>query len=268
MKWCLLLLVALAATGDTPAPAQAPAATSPRPGMIFAQTVRAGTTILPGSPGAKTRPLTRGENFPASGQLLTVPADEALALILSNGDALYLPAGGRMTLDEFTQDPIFLTDHDRDYEPSRSTLRLNLALGTLAVSGRKPVPTSSLTLVTPLAQLTFHSQSLVVQVEANKLTVTLFDGTVDVKVPETGFHDTILGGQTSTLARPDLHATYPLKTSAITAENNDRLNGWLTAARTVENRLTFIGSGKNSTVYQRVPFSFPQQMSADDPRYH
>jgi len=266
MKWCLLLLVALAAPGEAPAPA--PVAAGPRPGAIFAQTVRPGTTVLPTGPGAKSRLLTHGENFAASGQLLTIPSDQALALILSNGDALYLPVGGRMTLEEFTQDAVFVTDHDRDYEPSRSTLRLNLAFGTLAVSGRKPVPTSSLILTTPLAQLTFHSQSLVVQVEADKLTITLFDGTVDVTVPGTGFHDSVLGGQTATLARKDLTAPYPLKFSPITADDNDRLNGWLAAARTVESRVTFLGDGKKFTFYQRIPFAFTQQMSADDPRYH
>ncbi len=266
MKWCLLLLAAMAVAGDAPPPAVA--ATGPRPGEFFAQTVRTGTTVLPGGPGAKTRALTRGENFTASGQLVTVPADLALALILSNGDVLYLPVGGRMILDEFTQDPVYLTDRDRDYEPSRSTVRLNLAQGTLAMAGRKPVPTSDLIVTTPLAQLTFHSQSLVVQVEADKLTITLFDGTVDVSIPATGFHDTLLGGQTATLARQDLQSAYPLKASVITEDNNSRLNGWLTAERTAESRVTFIGNGKKFTVYQRIPFTFTQQMSADDPRYH
>ena len=265
MKCGLLLLAALAVAGDAPSPA--PATAGPRPGMIFAQTVRNGTTILPAAPDAKSRALIRGENFFATGQTVTAPAGLALSLILSNGDALYLPGGGRLTLDEFTQDPVFLTDRARDYEPSRSTVRLSLAQGTLAVSGRKPVPTSTLLLTTPLAMLTFNSQSFVVRVEADSLTITLFDGTADVTVPETKFHDTLLAGQTTTLARKDLQAVYPLKSAVITTADNDRLGVWLTAARNAESRVTFQGMGKNFTASQRLPMSFTQQMSADDPRY-
>jgi hypothetical protein len=269
----LLILAALAATAgadSAPAPAAAPAVappTAPRQGAIFAQTVRDGTTILPTGAGAKARPLARGENFSASGQIVNAPSGLALMFVLSNGDALFLPAGGRVTLDEFTQDPAFNTSGDNAYEPSRSTLRLTLAQGTLAVSGRQPVPTSAFMLATPLAQLSFHSPSFVVQADKDNLALTLFDGTVDVTVPETGFHDTLLAGQTATLTRQNLHAPYPLQLTTITTDDHDHFRAWLAIAGSTGARFNFSSAGPNLVAVQRVPQSFTEQISADDPRY-
>jgi hypothetical protein len=261
---CLLILAALGATaGGAPS---APAA-APRPGSFFAQTVRAGTTILPAAAGAKVRPLASGENFFASGQIVNAPKGLALMFVLSNGDGLYLPDGGRLTLDEFTQDPVFDTSRDVAYEPSRSTLRLALAQGVVAVSGRQPVPTSSFTLSTSLAQLAFHSRSFVVRADADSVAITLFDGTVDVTVPETGFHDTVLSGQTATLTRSNLHAAYPLQLASITTDEQDRLGAWLAAANTAEIRVTFSSQGKKLVPAQMLPQSFTQQISVDDPRF-
>lgn len=268
----LLLLAALAAAaaGADSAPVAAPSSappTAPRQGAIFAQTVRDGTTILPAGPGAKARPLARGENFSASGQIVNAPTGLALMFVLSNGDALFLPAGGRVTLDEFTQDPVFDTSGDNTYEPSRSSLRLALAQGTLAVAGRQPVPTSNFALTTPLAQLSFHSPSFVVHADKDSLMITLFDGTVDVTIPETGFHDTVLAGQTATLTRQNLHAPYPLQLATITTDDHDRFSGWLATANSVGMRFNFSSVGRNLVVTQRVPQSFTEQISADDPRY-
>ncbi len=268
----LLILAAMgaAAAGADSAPAAAPSvapSTAPRAGAIFAQTVRDGTTILPAGPGAKARPLVRGENFSASGQGVNAPTGLALMFVLSNGDALFLPGGGRVTLDEFTQDPILDTSRDSAYEPSRSSLRLTLAQGTLAVSGRQPVPTSNFTLTTPLAQLSFHSPSFVVHADKDSLALTLFDGTVDVTVPETGFHDTVLAGQTATLTRQNLHAPYPLQLTTITTDDHDHFGAWLATATSVGLRFTFTSVGPNLVAAQRVPQSFTEQISADDPRY-
>jgi len=264
----LLILAALAAvsTGaDSTPPATTP--TAPHAGVLFAQTVRDSTTILAAGPGAKARSLARGETFSANGQIVYVPAGLALLFVLSNNDAIYLPAGGRLTLDEFTQDPISDTNSDLEYEPSRSNLRLTLAQGTLAVSGRKPVPTSAFTLTTPLAQFSFHSQSFVVHADGDGVAVTLLDGTVDVTVPETGFHDTLLAGQTATLTRQSLHAPYPLKLATISTDDQDHFNRWLAIANIAEIRVTFSGTGQDLVATQLVPQSFTQQISADDPRY-
>ena len=264
MSRSFLILAVLAATS---AGAAAAPTVTPRAGEFFAQTVREGTTILPAEPGSKVRPLARGENFSASGQIVNAPAGLALMLVLSNADALYLPNGGRLTLQEFTQDPTFDTSRNRDYEPSRSTLRLALAQGTVAVSGRQPVPTSTFTLTTPLAQLTFHSQSFVVRAEADSVAITLLDGSVEVTVPETGFHDTLLEGQTATLTRQNLHAAYPLQLSTISTSDHDRYGAWLAAANIAGIRTTFSDTGPTLTATQLLPQSFTQQISVDDPRY-
>jgi len=264
MTRSLFILTALAAAS---AGAGSAPTTEPRLGDFYAQTVREGTTILAAGPGAKVRPLTPGENILAQGQIVNAPNGLAVMFVLSNSDALYLPAGGRLTLEEFTQDPFFDTSRDRAYEPSRSTVRLNLAQGALAVSGRQPVPTSAFVLTTPLAKFSFHSQSFVVRVEGDSVALTLFDGTVDITVPETGFHDTLLEGQTATLTRQNLHAPYPLQLATITTVDHDRYDGWLAAANTTSIRYTFSSEGKNLVAAQLLPQSFTQQISVDDPRF-
>jgi hypothetical protein len=239
----------------------------PRLGDLYAQTVREGTTILSAGAGAKVRALTPNENILANGQTVNAPNGLALLFVLSNGDALYLPTGGRLTLDEFTQDPFFDTGRDRAYEPSRSTVRLTLAQGTLAVSGRQPVPTSAFVLTTPLAKFSFHSQSFVVRVEGDSVALSLFDGTVEVTMPETGFHDTLLEGQTATITRQNLHAPYPLQLATITTAEHDHYDGWLATANLISIRYTFSNEGKNLVATQLLPQSFTQQISVDDPRF-
>ncbi len=238
------------------------------PGAIFAQTARVGVTLTPATPGAQPTALTAGETFAASGQVVTAPEDLATLLVLSNGDSVYLPLGGRMTLDEFTQDPVTDTGTSPDYEPSRSNVRLSLAEGTLLVSGRQPNSTSTLTILTPLARLDVHSHTFAVKVGANSVSLTLFDGTAVVTVTETGFHDIVQDGQTAVLSRQNLHADYPLKMADTTTADHDTFTAWLTAARTAERRVTFIGTPGKLQVRQHIPRDFFEQMSTDDPRFH
>lgn len=235
------------------------------PGTIFVQTARVGTTLATGK-DAKPEPLVPEKTFSANGQVLDVPANLTATFILSNGDALHLPVGGRLTFEEFTQGPVADTNRDRDYEPSSSTLRLNLAQGTLVVSGRKPVPTSKLIITTPLANFTCQSPSFVIRVEGESVTLTLFDGTAEVNVPETGFHETLQAGQTATLTKQNLHANYPLKLSGISTADNTQFSAWLATARATERRLIFTGTPGKLTPRQQIPMEFTQQGSVDDPR--
>jgi len=237
------------------------------PGAIFAQTARVGVTVTSTAKDAQPLALVVGETFSASGQVLNAPENLATTLILSNGDAVCLPVGGRVTLEEFTQEPIPATVTDRDYEPSRSTLRLNLAQGTLLVSSRKPDSTSTLSIATPLARFDCHSQSFAVRADGNSVTLTLFDGTVDVTVAETGFHDTLQAGQTAVLSRQNLHAAYPLKITNTTTAESDKLGVWLAVARTTERRITFTADDDKLQPHQQILQEFTQQMSVDDPRY-
>ncbi|HVU38979.1 MAG TPA: hypothetical protein VHC95_11645 [Opitutales bacterium] len=245
--------------------APAPAADTV-PGVIYVQTARAGATVTTAA-GTPPQPLQAGETLSAAGQVLNMPGNAVVALVFSNGDALYLPHGGRLTLDEFTQGPVADTSRDRAYEPSRSTVHLTLAQGTLALTGRKPVATSDLALTTPLAKFTCHSQTFITRVDTDTVTLTLIDGTADVTIPETGFHDTVQAGQTITLSRQDLHASYPLKLAGITTAESDKFNGWLAAARLEESRVTFSGTPGKLKASVRISQDFTLQSSVDDPRF-
>ncbi|HTB63187.1 MAG TPA: hypothetical protein VK737_06325 [Opitutales bacterium] len=276
MNVCALIFAALAAagTGDSAAPpAAATAAPTPapvaalQPGAFFAHTVREGTTELTTEKGAAPRALTRSETFTASGQTVNAPNGLTLMLVLSNGKALFMPQGGRITLDDFLQDPVFFTDRDRSYEPSKSNLRLTLTLGTLVVSGRKPEPTSTFTLTTALAQFSFHAQSFVVHADADTVAVTLMDGTADITIPETGFRDTLLPGQTATLTRPNLHNPYPIKLGPILTADQQHFTDWLALATLTESQISFSLQNKKWAATQRIVQSFTQQTSPDDPRF-
>ncbi len=238
------------------------------PGAILVQTARAGATIAANGKDAKAQALKPGETLAATGQLLDMHDNSPVALILSNGDSLYLPMGGRLTLEGFTQDPISDTSRNgREYEPSRSALRLNLAQGTLALSGRKPVATSTLTLTTPLARFDCQSPSFIVKVEADSVTFILIEGTAEVTIPETGFHDTLQAGQAATLTRQNLKASYPITLANISTADNQKFAGWLTAARMTERRVTFTGTPGKLTPHTQIPQDFTQQTSVDEPRF-
>ena len=238
----------------------------PAPGLIYVHTVRANTTLT--ATGAAARPLLRGESFAATGQALTVPSGQALALVLSNGAAAYMPDGGRLTVGEFTQEPVTDQKKDPTYEPSRSNLSLKLDAGTLVVTSRIPVPTSTFTLTTPLAQFKFHSSSeLIVQVKADSVIVTLDQGTADLLVPETGFTETLQKGQTATLTRETLHQPYPLKLDRTTTVQGSQFGQWVALARWATDRVDFNFDGKQWHPSLVVPFDFTQQTSADDPRF-
>lgn len=258
-----LAIFAIALTAS--APAAAPEAVS---GAILVQTARAGAMITPTGKDAKPQALKPGETLTAGGQLLDMQDKSPAALILSNGDSLYFPLGGRVTFDEFTQAPIADTSHNgREYEPSRSTVRLNMTQGTLAASGRKPVPTSTLALTTPLAQFNCLSPSFVALVETDSVTFILLEGTAAVTIPETGFHDTIQTGQSVTLTRQNLHANYPLKLANISTADNQKYAGWLASARTAEQRVTFTGAPGRLQPHTVIPQGFTQQSAVDDPRF-
>jgi hypothetical protein len=274
MTRSILIFAALAAAGvgdgappnATPAATVASAPVAMRPGAIFAQTVREGTTVLPAEKGAQSRPLARSENLAADGQTVNAPNGLALMLVLSNGKAVFMPQGGRVTLDEFSQDPVFFTDRDRGYEPSKSNLRLTLTQGTLVVSGRKPEPTSTFTLATALAQFSFHAQSFVVHADGDNVAVTLMDGTADITIPATGFRDTLLPGQTATLTRQNLREAYPIKLGPILTADQQHFTDWLALATQTESEITFSEQNKKWVATQRILQSFTQQTSPDDPR--
>jgi hypothetical protein len=257
------LLAALAALALAAAPVRA----APEAGLIFVNSARSGVTLTP--TGGSARPLARGELLTASGQTIDVPASLPLLLVLSNGAAAYLPAGGQLTLEEFTQEPVSDTSQERDYEPSRSSLRLNLAQGTLVLTGRTMVPTSTVAITTPLAQFNCHSQSLLVRADGDSLTITIYDGTADFTIPATGFKDTLQAGQTATLTRASLHDPYPFKLTRITTDDQTHFQDWWNISRAAELRTDFIRSDSDKKLYlrQAVPYEFTTQLAVDDPRY-
>lgn len=238
------------------------------PGAILVQTAREGATIAAAGKDAKPEALKSGQTITASGQLVDMQANAPVAFILSNGDSLYFPLGGKLVLDEFKQEPIADTSHtDRDFEPSRSSIRLNFSQGTLVASNRKPVPTSTLTLTTPLARFDCLSPSFVVQAEADSVVFILLEGTAEITIPETGFHDTLQAGQSMTLTRANLKANYPIKLANITTADNQKFGGWLAAARMAERRVTFVGAPGRLQPHTQIAQEFTQQMSVDDPRF-
>jgi hypothetical protein len=237
------------------------------PGAIYVHTAREGTTLTAGDKGAQASALRPGSIFAAGGQILNAPTGVAAALVLSNGNALYLPNGGRLTLQEFTQEPLTNTGDNRDYEPTRSNLRLSLDQGTLVISGRTPVPTSTFTLTTPLAQINCHAQALVVKVDVDSVIVTVLDGIAEITTPGTQLHETVQSGQTATISRQTLHEDYPLKFTPTTTDTHDRYSVLVDSARRVESYTTFTGTHQHFQVTLRVPVSYTMAISADDPRF-
>ncbi len=255
-----MLLIVL---GLFPAVSQA----APEPGVIYVHTVRGNTTSSGGQNATAPQLVTQAAMFAATGQQLSVPLKNPLVLVLSNGAALALPEGGQLKLEEFTQEPVNDTAKVREEEPTRSTIRLNLAAGALVLAGRTPVPTSNLTITTPLAQLRCLAKSVVIVADANALTVTVFDGTVNLSVAGTGFSETLQTGQTATLARAALGEKYPLKLSRITATQEHDFGVWLDLARWAGARVDFARADNQLRPRQVAPETFTQQMSMDDPRY-
>jgi hypothetical protein len=262
MKRLALFILSVALMGATQATAADLA-----PGAIYVHTARDGTTLTasdkPGQPSALKPKII----FNATGQVVEAPNGLAMAMVLSNGNALYLPNGGRLTFDEFTQEPVTNTGRDRDYEPTRSNLRLNLAEGLLVISGRNPVPTSTFTLTTPLVQINCHSQSLVVEADADGVTITVLDGTAEVAMPGTAVHETVQSGQTATISRHNLHDAYPLKLTSTTTDASEHLAVFMASAHRIESETTFIGTRQHFQVSLSIPLDHTLQISADDPRF-
>ena len=263
MKRTALFLMLLTALGS----AAGATAADLESGAIYVHTARNGTTLTAGNKNGQTSALIPGTVFGADGQVLNAPAGLAAALVLSNGNALYLPNGGRLALEEFTQEPITDTDRDRSFEPSRSNLRLNLTQGLLVISGRNPVPTSTFTLTTPLAQINCHAKSLVVQVDANSVTITMLDGVAEVTTPGNQAHDTVQAGQTATISRQTLHDAYPLKLATITTDAKEHFGVFMASAHRIESYTTFTGTRQHFQVALRIPVDYTMQISADDPRF-
>jgi len=265
MKRHVLILLALAVAGNLPA--AAPSAPDSLPGIIFAHTVRSGAAIAPADDAKEPRAFQRGDTFSATGQTLLSDKGEPIALVFSNGDSLYLPNGGRLIFNEFTQAAVTDTSVHREYEPSHSMVRLTLTQGTLALAARKMDPTSTFTLIAGQLQVQSISQSLVVSVIGDTVTITLFDGTAVVTVPETGFHDTLQAGITATFSPKNLHDSYPLQLTPTTTAQSDLFGGWVSDARRTESKVYFFGPPHNLEVRQILPVDFTQKMSIDDPRY-
>jgi hypothetical protein len=223
--------------------------------------------ITSGDKNSESSALKRGTILAAQGQILNAPGGLAAALVLSNGNALYLPQGGRLTLQEFTQEPVTDTSRDRNYEPTRSNVRLSLDDGLLVVSGRNPVPTSTFTLSTPLAQINCHAKSLVVKVDADSVTITVLEGIAEVTAQGTQSHDAVQAGQTATISSQSLHDAYPLKFNPTSTDVHDRDSVLVDSARRVESYITFTGTLQHFQVAVRIPADFTTQISADDPRF-
>jgi len=255
-----LLLLALSGTSHL-------AAGDLLPGAIYTQTARDGTTISAGDKNTQTKALHPGTIFAAEGQTVSAPPGLAVALVLSNGHALYLPNGGRLTLEEFTQEAVTNTGQNREYEPTRSNLHLNLAEGTLVISGRNPEPTSTFILTTPLAQISSQARSMVVQATADSVTITVMDGIAEITTQEIALHDTVQAGQTATISRKNLHDAYPLKLIATGTDASEHLGVLLDSARRIESYTTFTGPHQHFQVTLDIPVDHTLQVSADDPRF-
>jgi len=234
------------------------------PGLIYVHTARDGITA---QSAANTTILARGQTFTASGQVITAPPAQPLVLVLSNGSALCLPDGGHLTLTSFTQEAVADTSNDRDYEPSPSQTNLVLDQGALALAMRVPRPTSTLAITTPLAQLSCLSQSLVVIAAPDEVSIAVFDGTVNLTVPSTGFTETLQTGQFATLTRASLSQKYPLQLAAISLVQNHQFGSWVEMARWAAARVDFIRGAKGLHPRLVTPVEFTKGISVEEPRF-
>jgi hypothetical protein len=219
------------------------------------------------APGAPATSVTRGLTFDVSGQSFSVPDQSPLVLVLSSGTAIFVPTGGNFTLEQFTQEPVVDTGRDREYEPTASNLSLRLTNGTFAFAERIPVPSSTLTISTPLAELSGQSRSFVLQVGADKLSIAVFEGVVKLTVPSTGFAETLQSGQYVTLQRSALAQSYPLQLANIGVVQQHDLGEWLDMARWAEARVDFARSGDKLHPRLILPVDFTTQISAEEARY-
>jgi len=256
----LLLIVSCAAVWLLPAAAWA----VNEPGLIYVHTARDGIAAQSAA-GATT--LARGQTFTASGQVITAPPAQPLVLVLSNGSALCLPDGGRLTVASFTQEAIADTSNDREYEPSPSQMNLVLDQGALALAMRVPRPTSTLAITTPLAQLSCLSQSVVVIAAPDQVSIAVFDGTVNLTVPTTGFTETLQTGQFATLTRSSLSQKYPLQLSAISLVQNHQFGSWLNMATWAAARVDFIRGAQGLHPRLVTPAEFTKGISVEEPRF-
>jgi hypothetical protein len=234
------------------------------PGLIYVHTARGDITVQ--SAAANTT-LARGDAFTATGQVVTVPDAQPLVLVLSNGSALCLPTGGRLTLTEFTQEPVVDTSLDREYEPTPSQMQLTLDQGALAVAMRTPKPTSTLAITTPLAELHCLSRSIVVLAAADEISIAVFDGTVTLTIPSTGFTETLQTGQFATLDRASLALKYPLKLARINLVQQHEFGDWLNMGRWAAERVDF--TRVNQSLHPRlvIPVEFTKGISVEEPRF-
>jgi hypothetical protein len=239
---------------------------TPEPGLLYVHTAR-GDVTEQSTPAGAAVPISPGDSFPAIGQLVTVPDAQPLVLILSNGSALCIPGGGRLTLESFTQEPVADTSIDTDYEPTTSQIKLALAQGSLALAMRTPKPTSTLAIATPLAQLSCLSRSLVVIATPDEVSIAVFDGTVGLAIPSTGFTETLQTGQFVTLDRASLTLKYPLKLDAISLVQQQEYGAWLDMARWAAARVVFTRVAQTLHPHLVIPVEFTQGISVEEPRF-
>jgi hypothetical protein len=237
------------------------------PGLLYVHTARDGITTQSAS-GAANTTVARGDTFSAAGQVVTAPAASPLVIVLSNGSALCLPEGGRLTFTEFLQEAVADTSTDREYEPSPSSLKLTLDQGTLAIACRVFKPTSTLDIATPLAQLHCLSQSLVVIATPDQLSIAVIDGTVSLAIASTGFRETLQTGQFATLDRATLAQKYPLKLGSISLVQRHDFGNWIGMARWAAARVDFVRAAQTLRPRLVTPVQFTQGIPVEEPRYH
>ena len=177
--------------------------------------------------------------------------DAALALYFSNGLGLSAKGVFAFSVETYRQTPFAPSYQDREFEPSRSELSLQLDNGVFGIWRTSPRATSDLLIKTSLAELRVESSACALWVSDDTLAICLKNGIAYLTIPETGFSETVQTGQYVVLKKSAFSKPFPLEVSQATIVEKTKLDALIELARWPYERIYF-SKNKAGDVVPRV----------------
>jgi hypothetical protein len=131
--------------------------------------------------GTEIDDLTKKSVFNAEGSTLETKTNSNASVVLSNGTGVYVDAGTRVNITNFTQEAFRPNRSDFDEEPSTSNTHLYVEHGVIGVSTSLLSPGSTTTYETSLATASIRGRQAVIVAEDNLTVISMVQGEATVQ---------------------------------------------------------------------------------------
>ncbi len=198
-----------------------------------------------------------------SGQTIRTGKDAHIFFALSNGLGIGIGEDSQVTFHIYAQEPFRAEKESLNYEPSVSTLTVEIQQGTFAIMSEGLSPLSKARLLTPTGTLRVHAALCLIRQDETGTTITAYKGNTTFHYPD-GKNREFIAGPAAVRISPQSSSLGKIAEKIDIATLSERSKRFADAARNASRRVFFKSSETDGTAIPTLiaPNSYFEQAPA------